>query len=207
MCDPFWMENFIRLDYGDQEYNCDWSVLYVAIIFAVICISVCSVFWCFVGLATNTWRAQQSIESRGRFSRRKTPKKASKRLKSLKYTLLNAEGDVREVDSSDNDAVQVNQLRSRIQLNKEPIKEVKRNDKEEDDFEDANDPDSLVLNSMKRNQVEQSSDFTSLSPPLLSLSTSSSSDSDVTIFDSKNQHSSTRVGRRTLAHKNRTAML
>ncbi|NXP50255.1 K319L protein, partial [Heliornis fulica] len=31
VCDPFWMENFIRVQMGDGESNCEWSVLYVII--------------------------------------------------------------------------------------------------------------------------------------------------------------------------------
>ncbi|XP_053562971.1 dyslexia-associated protein KIAA0319-like protein homolog [Bombina bombina] len=31
VCDPFWMENIIRRQFGDEESNCDWSILYVVI--------------------------------------------------------------------------------------------------------------------------------------------------------------------------------
>ncbi|XP_066494516.1 dyslexia-associated protein KIAA0319-like protein homolog [Tiliqua scincoides] len=43
ICDPFWMENFIRLQMGDGESNCEWSVLYVVIASFVIVVS-CGIF-------------------------------------------------------------------------------------------------------------------------------------------------------------------
>ncbi|XP_053310652.1 dyslexia-associated protein KIAA0319-like protein homolog [Spea bombifrons] len=45
VCDPFWMENFIRRQFGDGESNCDWSVLYVVI----------TSFLCVVGLGLLSW--------------------------------------------------------------------------------------------------------------------------------------------------------
>ncbi|KAM4699587.1 dyslexia-associated protein KIAA0319-like protein homolog isoform 1-T2 [Discoglossus pictus] len=31
VCDPFWMENILRRQFGDGESNCEWSILYVVI--------------------------------------------------------------------------------------------------------------------------------------------------------------------------------
>ncbi|CAL9690918.1 unnamed protein product [Knipowitschia caucasica] len=45
VCRPFWMENFIRTKFGDEESNCDWSVLYVTI----------ASFMVLVGLGTMGW--------------------------------------------------------------------------------------------------------------------------------------------------------
>lgn len=43
VCDPFWMENVIRVQMGDGESNCEWSVLYVVIASFVIVVS-CGIF-------------------------------------------------------------------------------------------------------------------------------------------------------------------
>lgn len=45
VCQPFWMENFIRAQFGDQESNCEWSVLYVAIASFMILVAVGTLIW------------------------------------------------------------------------------------------------------------------------------------------------------------------
>ncbi|XP_032901087.1 dyslexia-associated protein KIAA0319-like protein homolog isoform X2 [Amblyraja radiata] len=45
ICDPFWMENFIRVHLGDGESNCEWSVLYVVIAAFVILVSIGILVW------------------------------------------------------------------------------------------------------------------------------------------------------------------
>ncbi|NXJ77278.1 K319L protein, partial [Trogon melanurus] len=45
VCDPFWMENFIRVQMGDGESNCEWSVLYVIIASFVIVVAVGILSW------------------------------------------------------------------------------------------------------------------------------------------------------------------
>ncbi|XP_072103369.1 dyslexia-associated protein KIAA0319-like protein [Mobula birostris] len=45
ICDPFWMENFIRAHLGDGESNCEWSVLYVVIAAFVILVSIGILLW------------------------------------------------------------------------------------------------------------------------------------------------------------------
>lgn len=45
VCQPFWMENFIRVQFGDQESNCEWSVLYVAIASFMILVAVGTLIW------------------------------------------------------------------------------------------------------------------------------------------------------------------
>ncbi|XP_053123169.1 dyslexia-associated protein KIAA0319-like protein homolog [Hemicordylus capensis] len=45
ICDPFWMENFIKVQMGDGESNCEWSVLYVVIASFVIVVSVGIFSW------------------------------------------------------------------------------------------------------------------------------------------------------------------
>ncbi|XP_069751765.1 dyslexia-associated protein KIAA0319-like protein isoform X3 [Narcine bancroftii] len=45
ICDPFWMENFIRTYLGDGESNCEWSVLYVVIAAFVILVSIGILVW------------------------------------------------------------------------------------------------------------------------------------------------------------------
>ncbi|XP_061453759.1 dyslexia-associated protein KIAA0319-like protein homolog isoform X2 [Rhineura floridana] len=44
-CDPFWMENFIKVQMGDGESNCEWSVLYVVIASFVIVVSLGIFSW------------------------------------------------------------------------------------------------------------------------------------------------------------------
>uniref|UniRef100_A0A2D4FA90 MANSC domain-containing protein n=2 Tax=Micrurus corallinus TaxID=54390 RepID=A0A2D4FA90_MICCO len=44
-CDPFWMENFIKVQFGDGESNCEWSVLYVVIASFVILVSLGIFSW------------------------------------------------------------------------------------------------------------------------------------------------------------------
>ncbi|XP_056413177.1 dyslexia-associated protein KIAA0319-like protein homolog isoform X2 [Hyla sarda] len=46
VCDPFWMENFIRRQFGDGESNCDWSVLYVIITSFVCVVALGLLAWC-----------------------------------------------------------------------------------------------------------------------------------------------------------------
>ncbi|KAJ7304393.1 hypothetical protein JRQ81_011948 [Phrynocephalus forsythii] len=48
VCDPFWMENFIKVQMGDGESNCEWSVLYVIIASFVIVVSVGIFSWLLV---------------------------------------------------------------------------------------------------------------------------------------------------------------
>ncbi|XP_064028456.1 dyslexia-associated protein KIAA0319-like protein homolog [Pogoniulus pusillus] len=45
VCDPFWMENFIRVQMGDGESNCEWSVLYVIIASFVIVVALGIFSW------------------------------------------------------------------------------------------------------------------------------------------------------------------
>ncbi|XP_041068042.1 dyslexia-associated protein KIAA0319-like protein [Carcharodon carcharias] len=45
LCDPFWMENFIRILLGDGESNCEWSVLYVVIAAFVILVAIGILVW------------------------------------------------------------------------------------------------------------------------------------------------------------------
>ncbi|XP_075709476.1 dyslexia-associated protein KIAA0319-like protein homolog [Rhinoderma darwinii] len=46
VCDPFWMENFIRRQFGDGESNCDWSVLYVIISSFLCVVALGLLVWC-----------------------------------------------------------------------------------------------------------------------------------------------------------------
>ncbi|NXU49113.1 K319L protein, partial [Turnix velox] len=45
ICDPFWMENFIRAQMGDGESNCEWSVLYVIIASFLIVVAFGILSW------------------------------------------------------------------------------------------------------------------------------------------------------------------
>ncbi|XP_027755820.1 dyslexia-associated protein KIAA0319-like protein homolog isoform X2 [Empidonax traillii] len=45
VCDPFWMENFLRVRMGDGESNCEWSVLYVIIASFVIVVALGILSW------------------------------------------------------------------------------------------------------------------------------------------------------------------
>ncbi|XP_054619286.1 dyslexia-associated protein KIAA0319-like protein isoform X1 [Dunckerocampus dactyliophorus] len=45
VCQPFWMENFIRAQLGDAESNCEWSVLYVTIASFMIVVAMATVVW------------------------------------------------------------------------------------------------------------------------------------------------------------------
>ncbi|NXY19390.1 K319L protein, partial [Atrichornis clamosus] len=45
VCDPFWMENFLRVQMGDGESNCEWSVLYVVIASFVIVVALGILSW------------------------------------------------------------------------------------------------------------------------------------------------------------------
>ncbi|NXF11456.1 K319L protein, partial [Smithornis capensis] len=45
VCDPFWMENFLRAQMGDGESNCEWSVLYVIIASFVIVVALGILSW------------------------------------------------------------------------------------------------------------------------------------------------------------------
>uniref|UniRef100_A0A8C0F5B7 KIAA0319 like n=1 Tax=Bubo bubo TaxID=30461 RepID=A0A8C0F5B7_BUBBB len=45
VCDPFWMENFVRVQMGDGESNCEWSVLYVIIASFVIVVAFGILSW------------------------------------------------------------------------------------------------------------------------------------------------------------------
>lgn len=48
VCDPFWMENFVRRQFGDGESNCDWSVLYVIITSFLCIVALGLLMWCMV---------------------------------------------------------------------------------------------------------------------------------------------------------------
>ncbi|KAG7271381.1 hypothetical protein CRUP_019926 [Coryphaenoides rupestris] len=45
VCQPFWMENFVRSQLGDGESNCEWSVLYVTIASFMIVVAIGTVIW------------------------------------------------------------------------------------------------------------------------------------------------------------------
>lgn len=45
ICDPFWMENFIKVQLRDGDSNCEWSVLYVIIACFVIVVAVGTLSW------------------------------------------------------------------------------------------------------------------------------------------------------------------
>ncbi|XP_076610346.1 dyslexia-associated protein KIAA0319-like protein [Chaetodon auriga] len=45
VCHPFWMENFIRAQFGDAESNCEWSVLYVTIASFMIVVAIATIVW------------------------------------------------------------------------------------------------------------------------------------------------------------------
>ncbi|GAB1288930.1 Dyslexia-associated protein KIAA0319-like protein [Apodemus speciosus] len=45
ICDPFWMENFIKVQLRDGDSNCEWSVLYVIIASFVIVVAVGILSW------------------------------------------------------------------------------------------------------------------------------------------------------------------
>uniref|UniRef100_A0A8C4NMS8 KIAA0319 like n=1 Tax=Eptatretus burgeri TaxID=7764 RepID=A0A8C4NMS8_EPTBU len=44
-CHPFWMENFVRVYFGDGESNCDWSVLYVTLTSFLVLVSFALLIW------------------------------------------------------------------------------------------------------------------------------------------------------------------
>lgn len=48
ICDGFWMEDFFKSYFGDQETNCDWSVLYVVIIVFFGVVALGATFWAIV---------------------------------------------------------------------------------------------------------------------------------------------------------------
>ncbi|XP_072466176.1 dyslexia-associated protein KIAA0319-like protein homolog isoform X2 [Notamacropus eugenii] len=48
ICDPFWMENFIKVQLRDGESNCEWSVLYVIIASFVIIVALGILSWTMV---------------------------------------------------------------------------------------------------------------------------------------------------------------
>lgn len=45
ICDPFWMENFIKVQLRDGDSNCEWSVLYVIIASFVIVVALGLLSW------------------------------------------------------------------------------------------------------------------------------------------------------------------
>ncbi|XP_036767829.1 dyslexia-associated protein KIAA0319-like protein homolog isoform X2 [Manis pentadactyla] len=45
ICDPFWMENFIKVQLRDGDSNCEWSVLYVIIASFVIVVALGVLSW------------------------------------------------------------------------------------------------------------------------------------------------------------------
>uniref|UniRef100_A0A8C9T8A4 KIAA0319 like n=1 Tax=Scleropages formosus TaxID=113540 RepID=A0A8C9T8A4_SCLFO len=45
VCHPFWMENFLRVQLGDAESNCEWSILYVTITSFTIVVAVAMLVW------------------------------------------------------------------------------------------------------------------------------------------------------------------
>ncbi|XP_058409632.1 dyslexia-associated protein KIAA0319-like protein homolog isoform X3 [Diceros bicornis minor] len=45
ICDPFWMENFIKVQLKDGDSNCEWSVLYVIIASFVIVVALGILSW------------------------------------------------------------------------------------------------------------------------------------------------------------------
>lgn len=45
VCHPFWMENLIRIHFGDAETNCEWSVLYVTIASFMIVVAIATLIW------------------------------------------------------------------------------------------------------------------------------------------------------------------
>ncbi|CAG0918755.1 unnamed protein product, partial [Notodromas monacha] len=78
-CDPFWMENPVRRRFGDGEANCDWSLIYVAIValFVVGCLLSAII------ATRRAWKRKRRLEDGG--SERARNKRATKH----RYSLLN----------------------------------------------------------------------------------------------------------------------
>ncbi|XP_030644746.1 dyslexia-associated protein KIAA0319-like protein [Chanos chanos] len=64
VCHPFWMENFIRTQFGDAESNCEWSVLYVTIASFMIVVATATLAW---GVVCCCRRRRGKIRRRSRY--------------------------------------------------------------------------------------------------------------------------------------------
>lgn len=223
VCDPFWMQNFVRIRLGDQESNCDWSVLYFVLIFCIIFISICSVFWCLIGLLFNAVRLTvanqtmtQHLRRNGgldnarsvRYLRKSKKSLTNKKLKSLKYTLLESGGEPNEMEESSDDPTDglaepvgsLSFIRRHEVKQREDRQLVRRVEEAVDNAEYLRDndllgsfealspsnPSSIALNHFKRSQSNGTSIDNQRDIDLFS------SDSDVTIFDSAHQNQNKR---------------
>lgn len=81
ICDPFWMENFFRVQLSDGESNCEWSVLYVTISSFVIMVAFGILSWTVVCCCKR---------------RKGKPKRKSK------YKILNAMDDLESIELKQN---------------------------------------------------------------------------------------------------------
>ncbi|XP_035233756.1 dyslexia-associated protein KIAA0319 homolog, partial [Stegodyphus dumicola] len=45
VCEAFWMQDVFRYNLGDEESNCDWSILYVIIISFIIVLALAGIVW------------------------------------------------------------------------------------------------------------------------------------------------------------------
>ncbi|KAM9494411.1 dyslexia-associated protein KIAA0319-like protein isoform 2-T2 [Clarias gariepinus] len=64
VCHPFWMENFIRVQLGDGESNCEWSVLYVTIASFMIVVAIATIVW---GLVCCCNRRKGKVRRKSRY--------------------------------------------------------------------------------------------------------------------------------------------
>ncbi|XP_043915403.1 dyslexia-associated protein KIAA0319-like protein homolog isoform X2 [Protopterus annectens] len=81
ICDPFWMENFFRVQLSDGESNCEWSVLYVTISSFVIVVAFGILSWAVVCCCKR---------------RKGKPKRKSR------YKILNAMDDLESIELKQN---------------------------------------------------------------------------------------------------------
>ncbi|KAK2504261.1 hypothetical protein MC885_008750 [Smutsia gigantea] len=64
ICDPFWMENFIKVKLRDGDSNCEWSVLYVIIASFVIVVALGVLSWTVICCCRRQTREGDEIKVR-----------------------------------------------------------------------------------------------------------------------------------------------
>ncbi|KAI2798971.1 hypothetical protein BLOT_012592 [Blomia tropicalis] len=86
MCEAFWMENIIRLYFGDNQSNCEWSILYVIIICFALVIMITTTLWiCIFAISRYHQRLSSTSSS---LTQQRHRKRKYKRTNRFRYMLI-----------------------------------------------------------------------------------------------------------------------
>ena len=103
VCQAFWMENFLRVYFGDSLENCDFSIIYVLIFsfFAILFTAI--ILWNFLSFFMRRPMHLKLIKPRFERFRRIDLLKKTRKARSMKYTLLKQTNGFNKINNQTSD--------------------------------------------------------------------------------------------------------